>query len=57
MDRKDFDRVVEPYRHGIRLGSNYLFLDMHVGLLTQDQAYNGLDPWDPSYVPPTPIGE
>ncbi|HWB54918.1 MAG TPA: type II secretion system protein [Tepidisphaeraceae bacterium] len=57
MDRRDFDRVVEPYRHGVRLGSNYLFLDMHVGLLAHDQAYNGVDPWDPSYMPDTTVGQ
>src|SRR4051794_29422159 len=48
----DFGRVVELYRHGSRLGSNYLFLDMHVdtykprfkaGDVQQAAAY--ADPW------------
>ncbi len=47
----DFDRVVEPYKHGIRLGSNYLYLDMHVETFRKkDNLKNvqiaGLDPWD-----------
>jgi prepilin-type N-terminal cleavage/methylation domain-containing protein len=51
MNRGDFDRVVEPYRHGPRLGSNYLFLDMHAGTAPKSVAVAGLDPWD---VPATP---
>ena len=47
MDRGDFaDGVVEPYRHGARLGSNYLFVDLHVGILPYADAYIGIDPWD-----------
>jgi prepilin-type N-terminal cleavage/methylation domain-containing protein/prepilin-type processing-associated H-X9-DG protein len=47
----DFDRVVEPYRHGIKFGSNYLFFDGHVSNVykKQDQTVAqiaGLDPWD-----------
>lgn len=56
----EFDRVVEPYRHGISYGSNYLFLDGHVDTKLPTDARNGLDPWgvnpptvDPSN-PPTP---
>ena len=45
----DFDRVVEPYRHGVRLGSNYLYLDMHVETLRKKEGVKlaGIDPWDP----------
>jgi prepilin-type processing-associated H-X9-DG protein len=45
----DFDRVVEPYRHGSKLGSNYLFLDMHVGTVYKKPNVQlaGIDPWDP----------
>lgn len=49
MDTNDFDRVVEPTRHGISHGSNYLMLDMHVEpqlLKNSGQAASGLDPWD-----------
>ncbi|MCS7033889.1 MAG: prepilin-type N-terminal cleavage/methylation domain-containing protein [Phycisphaerae bacterium] len=55
MERFDFDRVVEKYRHGPRLGSNYLFMDGHVDTTLPDRAKTGLDPWDPVPDPePTP---
>lgn len=57
----EFDRVVEPYRHGLSYGSNYLFLDGHVDVKLPADAQNGLDPWgvnppvvDPNNPPPTP---
>lgn len=40
---------VDPTRHGIHTGSNYLMLDFHVEtklLLTDDAAEGLLDPWD-----------
>ena len=45
----DFARVVEPYRHGPKLGSNYLFLDLHVGSVYKkpNVMLAGIDPWDP----------
>jgi prepilin-type N-terminal cleavage/methylation domain-containing protein/prepilin-type processing-associated H-X9-DG protein len=46
MDTGDFARVADPYHHGIQRGSNYLFLDLHVGMLQKLQAINGLDPWN-----------
>jgi|SRR5579862_515172 len=46
MDHGDFDRVVEPYRHGVHWGSNYLFLDMHVDTQQPNVAITALDPWD-----------
>jgi prepilin-type N-terminal cleavage/methylation domain-containing protein/prepilin-type processing-associated H-X9-DG protein len=46
MTTGEFDDVVEPYRHGATLGSNYLFLDLHVGLLLKQQAIDAIDPWD-----------
>jgi prepilin-type N-terminal cleavage/methylation domain-containing protein len=51
MDVGDYNAgKVEPYRHGVALGSNYLFLDMHVGLLkiTGQNVGTYLDPWDPT---------
>jgi prepilin-type N-terminal cleavage/methylation domain-containing protein len=44
----DFDRVAEPYRHGLSNGSNYLKLDWHVDTLTKAQAEDSqaMDPWD-----------
>ena len=42
----EFNRVVEQYRHGVRLGSNYLYHDGHVGTLLPREALTGIDPWD-----------
>ena len=56
----DFDRVVEPYRHGAKIGSNYLYLDTHVTIAPPDEARDSLDPWDPGSSgvsqPPAPTG-
>ena len=43
----EFDRVVEPYRHGIRLGSNYLYLDLHVDTVPPKAIKDAMDAWDP----------
>ena len=51
MERGDFDppkEIVEKFRHGIRLGSNYLYMDMHVDTVPPAQAQGALDPWDPA---------
>ena len=51
----EFDRVVEPYRHGLSYGSNFLFLDGHVATQLPDIAKGAVDPWDlPNTVPTTP---
>ncbi|HEX4125208.1 MAG TPA: hypothetical protein VHY37_10820, partial [Tepidisphaeraceae bacterium] len=52
MEMQDFNRVVEPYRHGPAYGSNYLYLDMHVTTDAPSTAESGMDPWDP----PIPLG-
>lgn len=54
MERNDFERVVERYRHGVKLGSNYLYHDGHVGTVLPREALTGLDPWD-LRVPNQPI--
>jgi prepilin-type processing-associated H-X9-DG protein len=46
MEYGDFDRVVEKYRHGAQLGSNYLMLDLHVTTELPAAAEAALDPWD-----------
>jgi prepilin-type N-terminal cleavage/methylation domain-containing protein len=46
MEYGDFNRVVEKYRHGLRFGSNYLMLDMHVTTQLPADAQAALDPWD-----------
>jgi prepilin-type processing-associated H-X9-DG protein len=56
MDLNDFDRVVEQYRHGLQLGSNYLFLDGHVDTKLPTQARTAIDPWDPNVPDPDPPG-
>jgi len=52
----EYDRVVEPYRHGLSYGSNFLFLDGHVSTALPDVAKNSVDPWDvvssPAGTPP-----
>lgn len=57
----DFDRVVEPYRHGVSYGSNFLFLDGHVATQLPEMAKTQVDPWDlpgstpdPTLPPTTP---
>ena len=51
--------MVEQYRHGIQLGSNYLMLDGHIESKAPKEAEGGLDPWDipatqPANPPPGP---
>jgi hypothetical protein len=51
MNRNDYSTRVEPYRHGLKQGSNYLSMDNHVATLNRKQAIVGIDPWD---LPPEP---
>jgi prepilin-type N-terminal cleavage/methylation domain-containing protein len=55
MERSDFGRVVEKYRHGVKGGSNYLHHDGHVDTKLPREALTGLDPWDVRVPEPTPI--
>jgi prepilin-type N-terminal cleavage/methylation domain-containing protein/prepilin-type processing-associated H-X9-DG protein len=57
MERLDFARLVEPYRHGLKFGSNYLYLDGSVGTRMFNEALTGLDPWDPLLPGEQPGGE
>jgi prepilin-type N-terminal cleavage/methylation domain-containing protein/prepilin-type processing-associated H-X9-DG protein len=43
----DFWRLVEKYRHGLQLGSNYLMLDGSVISKAPNEAEGGMDPWEP----------
>lgn len=55
MNVGDYDTRVEPYRHGVRRGSNYLFMDMHVSVLREFRDIAAaLDPWEPVVQPPPP---
>ncbi len=47
MEVADFNAKVELYRHGVQLGSNYLYLDLHVDSVLPAEAITALDPWDP----------
>ena len=53
----DFDLgKVELYRHGIQLGSNYLYMDGHVGTFKQAGIFeNAADPWDFPDTSGTPV--
>ena len=42
----DYKIVVEHHRHGLRLKSNYLHLDLHVDNVEPKQIPKTLDPWD-----------
>jgi prepilin-type N-terminal cleavage/methylation domain-containing protein len=54
MNRGDYTTRVEPWRHGLKLGSNYLFLDMHVETLAKQESEFGMDPW--AFAPTTQPG-
>lgn len=51
MEEQEFPWVVEPFRHGLSYGSNYLFLDLHVDTTPPGEARSDIDPWDV----PTPL--
>jgi type II secretory pathway pseudopilin PulG len=43
----EFYRVVAKYMHGVKRGSNYLYLDLHVDVRAPTQIdKSALDPWD-----------
>jgi prepilin-type N-terminal cleavage/methylation domain-containing protein/prepilin-type processing-associated H-X9-DG protein len=55
MQADDFERVVEKYRHGVEKGTNFLYMDGHVGHAVPSDAMQGIDPWDLNTpVPETP---
>jgi prepilin-type N-terminal cleavage/methylation domain-containing protein len=47
METRDFNVKVEQFRHGVKLGSNYLKFDWHVDTLPPREALTGIDPWAP----------
>ena len=56
-DESEFFGIVELYRHGVNLGSNYLYLDLHVDSLAPAQARQAIDPWDFPIKTPSSTGE
>ncbi|MEA2711320.1 MAG: hypothetical protein QOF78_3921 [Phycisphaerales bacterium] len=41
----DYEYAADEYKHGLTLGSNYLFLDTHVSTLPPKAAKHAYDPW------------
>jgi prepilin-type processing-associated H-X9-DG protein len=56
MENSDFERLVEQFRHGVKDGSNYLFLDGSVRNSAPADAVKGIDPWDPPVEKPPDTG-
>jgi prepilin-type processing-associated H-X9-DG protein len=50
----DYFQTLEKYRHGRRLGSNYLFLDLHVDRNEPQEIKGSIDPWDIPSLPAVP---
>ena len=48
MEWGDYDRVVDPLKHGESIGANYLYLDGHAAPALPGDARKGIDPWDPT---------
>jgi prepilin-type processing-associated H-X9-DG protein len=46
MDPGEYEQVIEPFRHGLTLKSNYLYLDLHVDNKASFKTVNGVEPWD-----------
>jgi len=44
--RAEYEDGADPWRHDVRLGSNYLFLDLHVSPMEPRRAERGFDPWE-----------
>jgi len=44
----DYEYAADEYKHGVRRGSNYLFLDTHVSPLPPHAAKSAYDPWTSS---------
>jgi prepilin-type processing-associated H-X9-DG protein len=59
-NKSDFDAgKVELYRHGLRLGSNYLYMDLHVGpfkFRNATQMKQNVDPWEVDFAATQPSG-
>ncbi|HEY8667600.1 MAG TPA: type II secretion system protein [Tepidisphaeraceae bacterium] len=51
----EFFKIVDPYKHGLKLGSNYLYMDLHVDTDAPKNAADAVDPWDPRTPPTGPV--
>lgn len=52
MSANNFEDRVEHFRHGISVGSNYLYMDWHVATHLPPEVRGGFDPWDIPAPPP-----
>src|SRR6266496_2625106 len=43
IGEEDYDDAADPYKHGVRIGSNYLFLDLHATTMHSTAADWGFD--------------
>jgi len=48
MEWGDYERVVDRYKHGERVGAHYLYVDGHASPALPGEALRGIDPWDPT---------
>ena len=46
--RSEYRDSADPWRHDKKLGSNYLFLDLHVSPMEPKRAERAYDPWEVS---------
>ena len=44
--RQEYQDSAEPWKHDVKLGSNYLFLDLHVSPMEPKHAERAYDPWE-----------
>ena len=51
---QNISTLLERYRHGLNVGSNYLFLDSHVEVLKPEDAQKPYDPWTHAGLPAVP---
>ena len=49
---KNVSTLLERYRHGLSVGSNYLFLDGHAKSMPPQDAERNWDPWGAAGLPP-----
>jgi prepilin-type processing-associated H-X9-DG protein len=52
----DYTTKVDFYKHGSQIGSNYLYLDLHVATELPAQSLTDIDPWDPTAPTTAPSG-
>jgi prepilin-type N-terminal cleavage/methylation domain-containing protein/prepilin-type processing-associated H-X9-DG protein len=46
--RNEYQEATDPWKHDVKLGCNYLFLDLHVSPMEPKRAERAYDPWEVS---------